>query len=802
MVRAPRDLGSLTSVEARERLAELGPNTLAARERFGFLRDVAHVLLDPMAIMLVVTAAVYFALGERRDGIVMLVALVPILGVDAFLDLRSRAALKKLAEAVSARASVVRDGSVVEIATEEIVPGDLLMLREGDVVHADGVLRSSANLAIDESSITGESEPQSKRTGTDGAEARFFAGSRVLAGQGWGEVSETGARTRFGDAARLAVDAAQMTPLQRRVARLVARLSVVAVLVAVLVFVLALLRHEGWSRAFVAAVSLAMSAVPEEFPVVFALFLSVGAFRLSKHGMLVRRLASVETLGSTTVICTDKTGTLTRGSFVLEEHEPLLGATEDEVLEAAVLACEPDPVDPMERAIVEHAHRDTSGWTLVRDHDFDPVGKHMSHVWRDASGRLRVVAKGALEGVLAHCAVSPADRAAIERAHDRLGAEAMRVLALAARDGASENGSREDDERDLVPIALLGFRDPLRPEVPGAVAECQAAGVSIKIITGDHALTAHAIAHAAGIAHVDGGIVTGPELDALEGPALSDAIARASIFARITPRQKYAIVDALEKRGEIVAMTGDGINDVPALRRADIGISMGQRGTEVARAAADLVLTRDDFASIVATIREGRHLYENIQSAFLYILGFHVPIVTLALVVPLAGMPLLLQPIHMVWLELVVHPVSALVFQGDPPRAEIMRRPPRDPKASLVPGRAALASFAVGGALAAAALGAYATLLPSGEPRARAVALAVLSVGYAWLVLVERPSLPRNPWSWVVWLAAAASFPVVVATPALSRAFHVGSPTPFEWAIAIALGSAAVLWRAVFLRRT
>ena len=379
----------------------------------------------------------------------------------------------------------------------------------------------------------------------------------------------------------------------------------------------------------------------------------------------------------------------------------------------------------------------------------------------------------------------------------------MRVLALAARDGGGAGRTRERTTNAAsCRSRSSGFAIPSGRRCPRPSRECQGAGVAIKMMTGDHALTAHAIADAAGIAHESDGIVTGDELDALDDRARAQRIARASIFARITPRQKYAIVDALKARGEIVAMTGDGINDAPALRRADIGISMGKRGTEVARAASDLVLLDDDFASIVATIRQGRHLYANIQSAFLYILAFHVPIVGLALIAPLAGLPLLLQPIHLVWLELVVHPVSALVFQGDPPRPEVMLRPPRDPRAALLPAGATLASFATGAVLAAATLAVYVRLLPSGVAHARTAALAVMSAGYAWLVLVERRALdpervsrvPRNPWSWIVWVGSAASLPIVVASP-LARTFQVDALGAGEWALAALLGTAAVAWR-------
>jgi Ca2+-transporting ATPase len=398
---APSDQPTgLTSAEARARLASHGPNRLVGRERAAWLKDLVSLFLDPMAVMLVVAAGVYFLLGERRDAIVMLAALVPVIGVDVFLEARSRSALKKLAKSVAPRALVVRDGREVMVDTGDLVPGDVLVLAEGEFIHADGVVRSAANLAIDESSLTGESEPQVKRplgtteTGSAPGEARFYAGSVVLAGQGTGEIVATGRSTRFGELARLvaAADTTQ-TPLQRRVGSLVKKLAVVAGLVALAVIALGRWRGLAWGQALLGGISIAMSAAPEEFPLVFTLFLSMGAWRLTKHGVLVRRLASVETLGSTTVICTDKTGTLTQGQFVLDQIVPLGGATARELLEVSVLASEVPPSDPMEKAIRTYAtaqgldvQKVTASWTLVRDHDFDPIGKHMSHVWSPAGG--------------------------------------------------------------------------------------------------------------------------------------------------------------------------------------------------------------------------------------------------------------------------------------------------------------------------------------------------------------------------------------------------------------------------------
>jgi len=815
----------LTSVEARARLERYGPNRLVAQDRAARLKQALGLVLDPMALMLLAASGIYVALGDTRDGMVMLVALLPVMGVDVFLEARSRAALKKLARSVAPRARVIRDGGEILVDTASLVPGDLLALREGEFVQADGVVRACANLAIDESSLTGESEPQLKRAsaagdgGTAPEQSLFYAGSTVVAGQGEGEVVTTGRATRFGEIARLvgAADASQ-TPLQKRVGRLVTKLAIAAGFVAVAIVLLGLYRGLSWGQALLGGISVAMSAAPEEFPLVFTLYLSVGAWRLSKQGVLVRRLASVETLGSTTVVCTDKTGTLTRGQFVLD-RVIALGASERELIEAAVLACEAPPSDPLEKAIVAYASahgvdagRLATDWRLVRDHDFDPTGKHMSHVWSSAvaPARLLVVAKGALEGILEHAAGGVTARAEIEAAHGQLASQGIRVLAVASRSTDQPRGSsRADDERDLTVLGLLGFLDPVRAEVPGAVRECQAAGVRIKIVTGDHALTAHAIADSAGVQHREDGIVTGDQLARVPPDERRRLIGAASILARITPAQKHMVVQTLRESGEIVAMTGDGINDAPALRQADIGVSMGLRGTDVARASADLVLLDDNFASIVAAIREGRKIFLDIQRAFLYLLGFHIPIVGLAVLPPLLGMPLLLMPVHLVWLELIVHPVSALLFQGEPPPPDLMQRPPRDPRAPMLARKAALASAASGALLTGAVLAVYAWGLGGDTGAARGLALATLIVGYQLLALLERaPSLrrvrdllPSTARSWVVWAASAASLPVLMYLPATAALMKISALSPAGWLTASVAAFIALGWRIVLAWR-
>jgi Ca2+-transporting ATPase len=816
----PPNLEGLSSPAARVRLEQFGPNRWVKQDRLARVREVLGLLLDPMAVMLVAAAIVYWLLGETRDAIVLAIALIPVLGVDVVLEARSRAALRKLARAAAPTAEVVRDGQIVAVPLEEVVPDDLLVLREGHVVAADGVVRWVANVAVDESSLTGESEPQSKRAWTSDPlaappEARVFAGSQVLSGHGFGQVTRTGPATQYGGiAALLAQTAVSTSPLQRQAAALVRRLGIVAVAVAGVLFALSLGRGEPWTRALLGAVSLAMAAIPEEFPIVLTLFLSVGAWRLASRGMLVRRLASVETLGSTTVICTDKTGTLTRGEFQMTRHLVLApGLSEREFLETAVLACERHPSDAMERAIGAYATAHgislpdlEARWVLVRDYDFDPVGKHMSHVWHSVGQDdvFLVAAKGALEGILAHSRLDERARRAALEAHTQLAAQGLRVLALAAGRPDRVGADRDDDERDLTLYGLLGFQDPLRPEVPGAVALCQRAGIRIAMVTGDHALTAHAVAEAAGILHEDALIVTGNELAALGVDERAERVRRAAIFARISPEQKYFIVEGLQRAGAIVAMTGDGVNDAPALRRADIGIAMGRRGTDVARATADLVLLDDNFASIVATVRQGRHIFQNIQRAFLYLIAFHIPILALAIAAPLTGVPLVLLPIHLVWLELIVHPVSAVVFQAEPAAADIMHRPPRDPAAPLLPRAAVVRSGVSGALLAAASFAVYRWQWPLlGEAQARGLALIVLLCGYQILMLAERLALPglavhripRTLVFWSVWCASALSLLLILYVPAAARMFRIEAAGGAPLLVAVVAGGLAVGWR-------
>jgi len=840
-------LTGLGSKEARARLAEFGPNTMVERACGARLLRWLAMLADPMALMLAGAALLYLLLGKLHEAAVLSAVVVPVLSVDVLMEARSQSALKQLASAVAPRARVLRDGHPEEVPTAELVPGDLLLFREGDILHADGIVRNAANLALDESQLTGESEPREKTAhpGASPVEAGdsclFFAGSMVLAGQGVGEITATGRRTRFGNLARLVGESElEATPMQIKTARAARWLVGIALTLSVAIFAVRWLGGVPPREALLYSVSLAMSAVCEEIVVVMTLFLTLAALRLSRQGVLVKRLASVETLGSTTVICMDKTGTLTAGKFALEVVRALEGGRlgEPALLEAAALACEPGAMDSLEREIlaycrrhgvdVETLHRQ---WRLAYDYPFDIAGKHMSHVWTrvsggdGAAGSACIVAKGSLEGILEHCRVDLADRERALAMNSEMARQGMRVIAVAGRlaaagasagsvaagaEGSSAqapagfSGLREQDERDLALYGLLGFRDPLRAEVPAAVGECQSAGVELKLITGDHALTAHAVAEAAGIIHDDSLIVNGSDLARLGADAAGDLARRASIFARVQPEQKYQIIDALVRAGEIVAMIGDGINDAPALRRAHIGVSMGRRGTEVARAAADLVLLDDDFAALVHTVREGRRVFGNIQHSLRYLTGFKFALVGLALLAPILGLPILLLPVVLVWLELIVHPVSALAFEGEPGPSDLMRRSPRDPRAALIGRTRVVRSACSGAVLTLVTLALYAARLGRGVPYARAAAMVVLIVGSLFLMWAEvagdrawwKTPLPARASFWIVTSTVAASLPVFMTFAPAASLLQVAPIAAGDWAIAAALSIVPVIWRA------
>ena len=812
-------LRGLTSVDVAMRRREFGANLLVPDSPRRRLTRLLGPIADPMVLLLLVAAPTYLAIGETVDAVVTFIAVVPVAGVGWLLEVRAERTLDRLRELSAPRAVVIRDGVEQSVSAVEVVVDDLVRVHEGDIVPADAALVECTQIMVDESSLTGESLPVSKQVGATGDDGAVFAGTTVVSGAALVSVTAVGGSTRYGGIGTLvAATRTSPTPLQEHMGRLVRVLLVVAVGFCVMVVVVALVRGEGWGAALISGVSLAIAAVPEEFPVVYTLYLALGAWRLAQDRALVRRLPSVETLGSTTVICADKTGTLTAGRVTvaalwtptdgIETSSAVLGPHARALLEAAVLACERDPFDPLESAIVDRASdagidvQSLRDGGLVHDWPFDPADKYMTHVWA-ASGERIVASKGSIEGIVRHCVPEPDVHRAASLANARCSEDGMRVIAVARGVGPATPVDRATDEAGLRLVGLVAFEDPIRVGVRDAVAECLAAGIRVVMITGDHPTTAHAVAEGLGLPHqhVDGDlVVTGDMLDAANDGELTELVDRANVFARIRPEQKHQLVRLLRDRDAVVAMTGDGINDAPALREADIGVAMGERGTAAAREAASLVLLDDNFATIVGAVRDGRRIVDNLVRAFAYVIAFHPPLLVAALVVPLLDRPLLLLPVHLVVLELVLHPIVALAFQADPPDVDTMRRPPRS-LGDALSWRRLVWPLVLGTVLAVVVVAVHLVALRSWpEEQARALAFSSLLAAQPLLLLsVRSPGRPfwssRQRWTptlWAILVALVVAVPVVVYVGPLASVLHL-SPFPFAWWLlvgAIAIGTA------------
>lgn len=706
----------LTSAEAAERLRTEGYNELTPPRRFRLLRVALEVLREPMLLLLVAAGVVYLTLGEPREAIILLASVLVIIGITIFQEQRTERAVEALRDLSSPRALVIRDGVEQRIAGRDVVRGDALILLEGDRVAADAVALEATNLAADESLLTGESVSVRKQAWPrDGAtplpaevappggddQPFVYASTLIVQGRGLARVVATASHTRVGAiGTALGAQETQRTRLQREIARLV-RLLAIGALIACAVIVLVLgLAHGRWIDGILSGLTLAMSLIPEEFPVVLTVFLALGAWRIAQRQVLTRRMPAIEALGSATVLCVDKTGTLTlnqmrvaalqtdseewRRSDDAQASRVAASSAYIDLVRWGVLASEAQPFDPMERAIhalADEVHLDLpASRTLEREYPLSPDLLMMSHVWRDADGdSYLIAAKGAPEVVARQCGLSEERLAAISAAIERMAGQGLRVLGVAhARSGLAELPERQSDFA-FAWAGLIGLADPVRPAVPGAVAECARAGVRVKMMTGDYPVTAQAIAREIGLEPADR-YITGPQLAEMSDTELAEAIKTTAIFARVVPEQKLRLVKALKADGEIVAMTGDGVNDAPALKAADIGVAMGGRGTDVAREAAALVVVDDDFTSIVHAIRSGRRIFDNLRKAMAYLVAIHVTIAGIALIPVLFGFPMILWPVHVVFLEFVIDPASSVVFEAEPEERDVMLRPPRDPQ--------------------------------------------------------------------------------------------------------------------------
>ena len=815
-LQAPGPLSGLTADQAHELLRREGPNAVPASARRSLLAASLSVLREPMFGLLVLAAGIYLVLGDVHEALVLGISIVVVLAITVGQEHRTERALDALRDLSSPRALVVRDGVEQRIAGIDVVRGDIVVVSEGDRVPADARLIYAHELQVDESLLTGESMPVRK---TVAAGLLIYSGTLVVSGRARAVVVATGARTELGRiGGMLQSISTEKTTLERETARTVKVLGTIALLLCVALAALYYVIRGEALAGVLAGLTLAMAIIPEEFPVVLTVFLAIGAWRIARRGVLTRRMPAVETLGAATVLCVDKTGTLTEGRMAVAEiytagsWRTVADArhpADIRVLGSAVLACELEPFDPMDRAILDIAQRIAPEavafrrtWRLEKDYGLDPQLLAMCHAWRDTDGALRIALKGAPENVLGICGMSDSDRQAAAAEAARAAERGLRVLGVAE---ARCDRSKLPEHPSAFSFRWVGFvalADPLRESVPAAVRECRRAGVRVVMITGDYPVTALAIARQAGLS-VDAGVVTGRELSGLDDMQLAQLVRRASVFARILPEQKLRLVTAYKSAGEVVAMTGDGVNDAPALRAANIGVAMGKRGTDVAREAAALVLIEDDFGAMVETVRLGRRIYENIRNAMRYLLAVHVPIAGMSFVPLLFGWPLLLFPVHVVFLEFIIDPACSVVFEAEPSEKDSMSKPPRDPREPLFSPEVLVSAIVIGVTALAAVAAAYGWALRAGygEHEVRATGFAAVVFTNLFLIFAMRSSdrpvfrMLKDSSRALVWVIAGtvAALALALYVPPIAEIFSVSAPGLEQLVVAIAAGAIALI---------
>ena len=822
-------MNGLGTEEARTRLESDGPNELPRAGRRSVFQIAIQVLREPMLALLLAGGVAYLLLGNMTEALVLLGFATFSIVVTVVQESRTEKVLEALRDLTAPRALVIRDGARVQIAGREVVADDLIVLAQGDRIAADAVLIEAADLQTDESLLTGESLPVGKvaatkassedlhRPGGDG-QPYVYSGSLVTRGAGIARVLTTGPRTEIGLIGQsLAALDTEAPRLRREVTRIVLWCAIGGGAVALLVVLLFGLLRGGWIEAVLAGIAIGMALLPEEFPVVLTVFLAMGAWRIGKAGVLTRRASAIETLGSATVLCTDKTGTLTENRMTLAALWLPSGETATVgadlpapdnfhgLIETAALASAVEPTDPMEialhiarKTIIRHA---PASGSLLRAYALRPELLAMSNVWEDGD-KLTLSAKGAPEAIAALCHLSSDELAAMTAAVEAMATRGIRVLAVATASPADRKWAATQQDYDYTLTGLVGLADPLRASVPAAVAQCRSAGIRVIMITGDYAATARSIATQAGIA--EGDLLTGADLELLDDAQLAERLQTVTVFARIMPEQKLRIVQALKADGEIVAMTGDGVNDAPSLKAAHIGIAMGKRGTDVAREASAIVLLEDDFGSIVQSVKLGRRIYDNIRKAMAFIFAVHVPIAGLALLPFFLGLPILFGPIHIALLEMVIDPVCALVFEAEQEEKDIMDRRPREPTEALFSLPMVAWSIFQGGV----AFGVLATIFlvesRSGMPEdeVRALVFFALIASLVALILVNRSfsasigrALTRHNSALVyVGLAIAVVTALILFLPSAQVLLKFGSIAWSDMAIAGAVGGGLMLF--------
>jgi Ca2+-transporting ATPase len=849
----PNTAIGLSEQNAIARLKDDGYNELPSAQSRNLLSIAWNTVQDPIFLLLVGGGIIYWILGDLQEALILLGFVFFITGISLYQEGKTEHALEALRDLSSPRALVIRDGERKRIAGREVVRGDFIVLAEGDRVSADAIVLSCSNLSTDESLLTGESLPVRKVTAVGNVEmARpggdelpfVYSGTLVVQGQGIAQVKAIGAQTEMGKIGKaLQKIKPETTPLQQEMNRLVSRLFGIALSLCVAIVVIYGLTTRDWLKGVLAGITLAMAILPNEFPVVVTIFLALGAWRISQNHVLARRASAVETVGSATVLCVDKTGTLTQNQMAVqqllaynqaENPQPYdLGLHSSEALPEAVhqlvefciLASQRDPFDPMEKAFkelgdrylahTEHLHSD---WKLLREYPLSPHLLAMSHVWESADCKLyEVAAKGAPEAIADLCHFTPQQQKIMAAQVSQMASQGLRVLGVAKASivGApppflpphpSLNPEHLPEKQHDFPfefIGLVGLSDPVRPTVAAAIQECHTAGIRVVMITGDYPETAQTIARQVGLMQM-GAVVTGAELDRMSDAELEQRIQSTNIFARAVPEQKLRLVNALKAKGEVVAMTGDGVNDAPALKAAQIGIAMGERGTDVARESAALVLLDDDFSSIVQAVKLGRRIFDNLRKAMSYLIAIHIPIAGMSLIPVLFKLPLVLLPVHVAFLHLIIDPACSIVLEAEPAEATVMQRPPRNPKEPLFGKKTLSLAVLQGGGILAIVLAIFAIALyrRQGEFEARALTFTTLILANLGLILSEGSTSrlsfkilkSPNPALWWVLGGGLLFLGLVLYVPFLRHLFSFSFLHPIDLAICLGGGAISLLW--------
>ena len=692
------NLGGLNSEEVEKLQKKYGMNELVIQEKPNMLKKFLGVFKEPMFLLLLIAATVYFLLGAPKDGAIMLVFVGFVASITFIQEWKTEKTMNALKDLTSPKVNTLRNGKNILIKSTELVPGDVVFLSEGERIPADCIVLEPSNFSVDESILTGESEYVMKVSTTQSEKSTdywkkdiLYAGTLCVFGKCTAIVKFTGINTEYGKIGKAISEAKdEPTPLQKKVSILVKNIAIAGVILCISVMVASYFYSFDILNSILSGISLAMAIIPEEFPVVLTVFLSMGAYRLAKNNTLMRKISAVETLGSATVLCVDKTGTITQNKMKVKSIYSDGGIFNNEDLknqelsDLMVLSCEKDPYDPMEKAILEAANlsqlETVYKYDLSKKIAFDSKTKRMANIYIK-DNKYYVAVKGSAETVLGLCNLDKQTMDEINIEIDKMASNGLRVLALA--DCTSEEVYEDLECYELTFKGLVGLQDPPKDGVEEAIKLCKKAGIRVVMITGDYSKTAMAIGEEIGLKFTDK-VIVGNEIDSLSENELCEVVKSCDVFSRVIPEQKMKIVKALKKNGEIVAMTGDGVNDAPALKSADIGIAMGKRGTEVAKEAADMILMDDNFTTIVKSVKDGRRVYDNIRKAMVYILIIHIPIAAMAMFAPLFNLPPLLLPMHIMLLELIIDPTCSIVFEGEPAEANIMENHPRSPQEPLL----------------------------------------------------------------------------------------------------------------------